>query len=334
MTDPVTNNIALAIPTRGSNVGVWDVPVNSDFNSIDGFFGGVQTISATSTNIVLTSPAGSITPSGGPTQAENAVLRFIGSLSAPVQVTLPLPGFYIVENLTTGNFVLSFRAVSSGAVIAIDQGEILHIENDGTNVKFVNLGRIGHTEIWAGLTAMPAWVTACTNPPYLLCDGTIYNFSSFPYLGARLLAAFGGNGITTFGVPDLQGRVQLPYDGTGTRITTAGSGLNGQTIGAALDQQTQTLQLTQLPTGITSSGSLSVSGPGGDTPLVQKSGSTISNFNLGGTGTLITAGLGINSIGDENLVTSGTLTSNNTNGNPHPNVQPSQVTGIAVIRAA
>jgi hypothetical protein len=36
-------------------------------------------------------------------------------------------------------------------------------------------------------------------------------------------------------------------DGTGTRITTAGCGLNGQMTGAALDEQTVTLTQANLP---------------------------------------------------------------------------------------
>ena len=243
MADPTTTNTGLAIPLRGADVGTWDTPVNGDFSAIDGYLGGVQIISAASSPITLTSPAGfTPTPSGGPTQAQNAILRVTGTLTAPVQVTLPLPGPLVIENLTTGAFVLSFRAIGSGQVIAVDQGEIQTVYNDGTNVRFVNLGvRIGETSIWAGLAAMPAWVTACTVPPFVLCDGTIYNFSAYPYLGARLLGSFGGNGVTTFGVPDLRGRMALPYDGTGTRITSGGSGLNGQTLGAALDKQTNTL---------------------------------------------------------------------------------------------
>lgn len=38
---------------------------------------------------------------------------------------------------------------------------------------------------------------------YLLCDGTVYNISDFPDLGGLLLGTWGGNGTTTFGVPDV-----------------------------------------------------------------------------------------------------------------------------------
>lgn len=329
ISDPVTNNIALVIANRGSNVGVWDLPVNGDFNSLDGFIGGVQTISASNANIVLTAPAGSITPSGGPTQAQNAVLRFTGTLTGNVQVTLPLPGYMIIENLTTGNFVLSFAAAASGQIIAVDQGVDQHIYNDGTNVKFINLGSRGKMEFWAGVSSMPAWVNSCTVPPYLLCDGSIYNYSTYPFLGPRLNSIFGGNGSTTFGVPDMRGRIPLAYDGTGTRITTAGCGLNGQTLGAALDLQAQTLTLTQLPTNIQSVGTLPVNA----TVLVAPvTGFAITQFSANAGAQVWQAFANGAAISTLTPSATGNVLSDNTGGGSHPNVQPSQVAGIWVVK--
>ena len=333
MTEPTTVNVGLIVPNTGDLPGTWSsAALNPDFVALDGYFGGVQTISAGSANIVLTSPSGfTPTPSGGPTQAQNAVLRFTGALTANVQVTLPMPGFYIVENLTTGNFVLSFRAIASGEVIGVDQGEVQHVYNDGTNVRFVNLGRICHVEIWAGYSAMPAWVTACTKPPFLLCDGTVYNGSTYPYLQAKLGGAFGGNGISTFGVPDLRGRVPLPYDGTGTRITSAGCGLNGQTIGAALDEQTVTLQQSDLPNiKPTFTGTAAQIAPSDSTNFLTHA---VSIGNPGGSGYFAAENYVLDTA---SYIPAGTISSINGNVTQTdvPNVPPAQVTGIAVIRAA
>lgn len=335
MAEPTTVNVGLIVPSTGDLVGTWgSAALNPDFVALDGYFGGVQTISASATAIVLTSPSGfTPTPSGGPTQAQNAVLKFTGALTANVQVTLPLPGFYIIDNQTTGSFVLSFAALASGNVIGIDQGEVQHVYNDGTNVTFVNLGRIGATEIWAGLSALPAWVSACTVPPYLLCDGTVYNFSVYPALGKRLGSAFGGNGVSTFGVPDLRGRMPLPYDGTGTRITTGGCGLNGQTLGAALDDQTVTLARSALPNV-----NATLTGTAGTVTVSSIGIGTAQNGNVAVGGA--TPIIGIQTGGGSGTAT-GTFTpqgSTNLNGNVTqtdvPNVPPTQVTGIAVIRAA
>jgi microcystin-dependent protein len=312
-----TVNTGLFTPGTGDLVGLWGSnALNPNFVSIDGLFGGATTISASNAPIVLTSPSGfTPTPSPGPTQAQNAILRFTGTLTANVQVTLPIPGYYIINNQTTGAFVLSFRAIGSGQVIAVDQQDDVHIYNNGTNVRFVNLGRIGATEMWAGLTALPAWVTACTQQPYLLCDGTVYNFTAYPALAQRLLGKFGGNGISTFAVPDSQGRIQLPYDGTGTRITTAVSNINGQTIGAAGgDQNSQSH--THAFAGNSSGQAFAVSGNLAPVNFGSSGfgGNWINSLNLGGvstpSGTNSTFGAGASQ-----------------------NVQPSQVTGIMVIRA-
>lgn len=330
MSDPTTTNVLLAIPTRGSDPGTWDTPVNGDFNACDGYFGGVQTISASSSPIVLTAPAGTPSPGGGPTQAQNNVLRFTGTLTSNVTVTLPLPGRYIIENLTSGNFVLLFQGVTPTEIIGIDQGDRVTIYNDGANVRFADLGKPAKMEFWAGLSAMPAWVTSCTVRPWLLCDGTVYNYSAFPFLGPKLAGQFGGNGITTFAVPDMRGRLPLAYDGTGTRITAAGCGINGQTIGASLDQQTVALSLASLPTGITSTGSLPLSAATLSAPVT---GFGIASFSTstGGTTTWQAFSPGA-SITSSVLNAVGTVTSNNTGGVGHNNVQPSQVAGIWVIK--
>lgn len=331
MTEPTTTNVGLIVPNTGDLAGLWgSQALNPDLLALDGYVGATQIISVSNAPITLTSPAGfTPTPSGGPTQAQNAVLSFTGTMSANVQVTLPLPGVYQIENLTTGDFVLTFAAANAGQVIAIDQGESMRVYCNGTNVRFGGLPRVGQTEIWAGLSAMPAWVTACTVPPYLLCDGAVYNFSDFPYLGKRLGGAFGGNGVTTFGVPDSRGRLQLPYDGTGTRITVSGCGLNGQTLGAVLDHQTNTLITANLPP-YTPSGSVSTS--------LNSTASHINSSTDGGSAAFATntsVGGTVNMSGALGLSLSSSFTGNAQGGASTPvnNVQPAQVTGIAVIRA-
>lgn len=331
MSDPQTVNILLAVPGRGTDSGTWDIPVNGDFNSLDGHFGGVVTVGVTNVNVTLTSPTGTPTPGPGPTQAENAVVRLTGTLTGNVQVTLPLPGPIIIENLTTGAFVVSFRAIGSGEIIATAQGTRKTIYNDGTNVRFVGGPDPGTEELWGAYSAMPAWVTACTVKPYLLNDGSIYNFSDYPYLGARYGATFGGNGSTTFGVPDLRGRVPLAYDGTGTRITVAGCGINGQTIGAAGGLQTTTLVRSDLPNASVSVGIT-------DTGHVHnvKSSSVVAVAN--GSAFLVpssTFGVGT-SLGNTDSSVTGISASFNLNGSvtqttPN-NVQPSQVVGIWVTK--
>lgn len=312
MSDPLTVNVGLAVPTRGSDSGTWDLPVNGDFTIADGFFGGVQPIAASASPITLTAPAGfTAVPAGGPTQAQNAVLRFTGTLTAGVQVTLPMPGYMIIENLTTGAFVLSFRAVGSGQIIAVEQGAIQHIYNDGTNVRFVNLPTVGsYLDICDATT--PAWITSCTVPPYLNCDGTTFNAATYPYLNGKL----GGNTL-----PDLRGVARYTLNqGTG-RLTTAGSGLDGTTRFATKFTQSYTLLTVNFPP-YTPAGTVtpSVNNVVFGGTAVQFSGGTISNvlqnpsgFNLNPAFTGAPQG--------------GTNT-------PFGVVGPGTISGITLIRAA
>ena len=64
---------------------------------------------------------------------------------------------------------------------------------------------------------------------YLICDGTEYSIIDYPYLAQHFMDEFGsynyfgGDGITTFAVPDLRGEF---LRGTGTAIRNTGSGAN------------------------------------------------------------------------------------------------------------
>ncbi|ARG16083.1 hypothetical protein B7L44_05435 [Acinetobacter nosocomialis] len=59
----------------------------------------------------------------------------------------------------------------------------------------------------------------------LVCDGTLYNIADYPKLFAKLGNAYGGNGTSTFAVPDYRGVVLRGLD--------SGRGLDiGRTLGS------------------------------------------------------------------------------------------------------
>ena len=327
MADPTTSNTLLAVPTRGSDVGTWDLPVNANSTAIDGYFGGVVTISASNVPITLTAPAGVVTPTAGPFQSQNKILKFTGTLTGNVQVTLPLPGEYTIQNLTTGAFVLSFKA-GAGNIVATPQGSIMGIWNDGTDVWLLKNQMPGALTFLGGIIAVPAWITACTIKPYLLSDGTVYTFAVYPALAGLYLGNFGGNGTTTFAVQDLRGRMPLAYDGTGTRVTVAKCGLNGQTMGASLD--TQNLTLAQLPTGITVNGTVTVTSNG---PNVIGQNNTSTMVDQGSFPGAASRAFGGSTATAASVTSSGsnTLTSNNTSGTATPIIPPTQVSGIWLV---
>ncbi len=90
-----------------------------------------------------------------------------------------------------------------------------------------------------GLGPVP-WSGEVSSIPagWLLCDGTIYNIVDYPALAAILTNKYGGDGVTNFAVPDLQGRIPLGA-GTGdapdatahTLATKGGTETHSLTIG-------------------------------------------------------------------------------------------------------
>lgn len=68
---------------------------------------------------------------------------------------------------------------------------------------------LGEIRIFAGSFAPEGWN---------LCDGSLLQVSQYSALYALLGTTFGGNGSTTFGVPDLRGRLPVGQ-GTGPGLT-------------------------------------------------------------------------------------------------------------------
>lgn len=236
MVDPTTVNKLLAVPSRGSNVGVWDTPVNADFTALDGMLGGVASITlASATTITLSIATGSVTPSAGPTQSQNAMLKFTGTLTGNCIIKFTLPGFYIIDNrCVVGTSYLQLSPSSgTGNSIGAPDGQKTWVFFDGTDVDYVNIDKTG-TYLDLAVATTPAWMNACTVAQYLLCNGAIYSTSVYPILGPKLGSTFGGNGITTFGVPDTQNRARVPIDfGGNLRLTAGTAGITGTQFGSA-----------------------------------------------------------------------------------------------------
>lgn len=95
---------------------------------------------------------------------------------------------------------------------------------------------------FAGATAPDGW---------LLCFGQAVSRTDYAALFAALGETYGvGDGSTTFNLPDYRGRVLVGKDNMGgvaaSRMTTAGAGVDGLTLGASGGAQTHTLTTAQL----------------------------------------------------------------------------------------
>ncbi len=244
---PHTVNRYLNVPNTGDLPGAWGTSaINPNMSSIDGSFGGFTTISLSSaTTFALTLPAGaSFTPGAGPSQSENSLIKFAGTLTGNAVVQFAMPGYYIVHNTcgsATSFYIQLSPSSGPGNIIAAPPGRKCHVYFDGTDMDYVNTPEVGSAlDLHQSGTSLPVWMTACSIRPYLIKDGSVFNASSYTSLSQYLGSTFGGNGVTTFGLPDERARARIAVDlqslNTGTyagRLTVAGSGVNGTTMAAA-----------------------------------------------------------------------------------------------------
>ena len=85
---------------------------------------------------------------------------------------------------------------------------------------------VGVVNPFAGATAPAGW---------LLCAGQLVSRTQYPVLFSTIGTVYGAGDGTTFGIPDMRGRVAAGKDDMGgtaaVQLTTAVSGLDGLTLG-------------------------------------------------------------------------------------------------------
>lgn len=223
MADPLTANKFLPQPVLGSDIDNWTAPYNAVTATIDAAFGGVATVALTSSPVVLSSG-----------QYQNGVINFTGALNANVAVTFPAVGsYYTIINDTTNSsaFIVTLLTTAAGGRQIGIPPATTDIMTDGANVRFRNLAHPGSYWHHSG-SSTPSWVSACTVPPWLYCNGTTFSSGTYPILTGLL-------GGTT--LPDLRGRAAFfNEDGTGR---LGGSG----TFLSAGGTETVTLLQANLP---------------------------------------------------------------------------------------
>lgn len=108
-------------------------------------------------------------------------------------------------------------------------------------------------DLWSGMTGtvLPFAGAAAPNG-WLLCYGQAVSRDDYHNLFAAIGTTFGaGDGSTTFNLPDLRGRVPAGKDNMGgtpaNRLTAAGAGITGTSLGATGGSQTHTLTEEQMP---------------------------------------------------------------------------------------
>jgi microcystin-dependent protein len=83
---------------------------------------------------------------------------------------------------------------------------------------------------------------------WMFCDGRELSRDTHSGLFFVISTLYGiGNGSTTFNIPDMRGRVPATINQGSNRITTAGSGINGNTAGSSGGSETVSLTSDELP---------------------------------------------------------------------------------------
>lgn len=229
----------LTLMGTGDESNNWGNVQNAQqFVYLDAMLGATTTKSLSSSNVDITIA-----------EARVACLTLTGTLSANVTVTWPLPKFFLVRNYTTGNFKVTLQYTGGvGATVIPPQGVLRQVMADSVNGLFaIGLPAPGTLESYAGgASGLPQSLTG----EWLPCDGSAVSRTTYAQLFNAIGTTYGsGDGITTFNVPDSRGRTEFGLDigGTAGRITTAGSGINGATLGATGGAQNVALLRTDFP---------------------------------------------------------------------------------------
>ena len=141
---------------------------------------------------------------------------------------------------------------------------------------------------------------------WAFCDGQLLPISQYSALFSLLGTTYGGDGRTSFGLPDLRGRVPMHAG--------FGPGLTPRTLGQKSGTETNTLNVTQLP-----SHNHSVS-----LPAKEEANAEVPTNNF-------VAGAGFDGFGTTSDTTMGALPQNNVGGNqPVNNMQPYQTVNFII----
>lgn len=165
---------------------------------------------------------------------------------------------------------------------------------------------------------LPYFGASAPNANFILPFGQLLSRTTYATFFGQVGTTFGvGDGVTTFGAPDLRGRGVFGLDNMGgsaaNRITVAGGNFDGTVLGQTGGGQNQTLTSAQLPvTAITPTLNFGSNG---------FIGTSVQSFNNGGAGaTTFVTGNG-NTVGANLSVN----TINFGSGNFHPIVPPAMM---------
>lgn len=127
-----TTNKNLNVPAHGSFANTWDVPVNSNWETIDDAFGGSTFLDVSGLSGVVALTILQCTPPN---------VDVIGVLTAAVNFQVPsdVGGVWSIRNGTTGAFTLTWSSATGAGSVILPQGQrTAVIENDGNGIDYLS----------------------------------------------------------------------------------------------------------------------------------------------------------------------------------------------------
>jgi microcystin-dependent protein len=130
----------------------------------------------------------------------------------------------------------------------IIQGTPYTATYNNTDGAFYLRGLYGNPYNVPLLGGMDFWDTVAPNSSFIFPQGQAISRTAYAAAFARWGTTYGsGDGSTTFNVPDKTGRVSAMLEAVGTRLTTAGAGVDGGTLGSVGGNQNITIAQSGLP---------------------------------------------------------------------------------------
>jgi microcystin-dependent protein len=171
---------------------------------------------------------------------------------------------------------------------------------DGASTLTINAGETVvlycNASLWVSLFrasgvpsgAMMGFAGGTTPSGWLLCDGSAISRTTYASLFTAIGTTHGvGDGSTTFNLPDSRGRVVVGKDNMGGsaagRVTTAGSSIDGTTLGATGGAQNVTLTAAQSGLVDHSHGGVVTGGSTGPVNTAE-AGTAVYSLSSGSTG--------------------------------------------------
>lgn len=303
-------------------------------------------------NGVYSLPAGYLATAGAkvkPSQHNPIFEDIAAAMSARLLTSgaAPMTGQLLVAQGLPGIGGLGFAGAANTGIFKTPAGLGVFVGgvqvSEFTPVGILNSSRfIGELIPWSRFTAPPLCVLPCGQTLSRVTYAGLWAVAQVE-IGTGGVFFNNGDGVTTFGIADLRGRVLAAKDnmgGTPANVLTVGAvGINSQSIGAAGGSQTATLTLGQLPTGITSAnaGAIALSALSSVSDIVRAPNGITSSNATGGIQSQLQANTAttaqITSTGNI-AIGAAAVTSNNTSGNAHPIVQPTLIINYALFAGA